>query len=160
MARTLIYLKERGIGTYDELTEKTRTVTSEYNGNQDRINEITSRQKEIAELQKKIGTYGKTKEKYSRYKELQKYKQTSWEKFRKTEHPAAAYYEAEYTDIALHLAAKNYFDEHGYKGKKKLPSGGFGQRPTSKKTAKAREQFCPFWATCVQVALLATSTTS
>jgi hypothetical protein len=122
MARTLIFLKERGIGTYDELAEKTRTVTSEYNGNQDRINEITSRQKEIAELQKKIGTYGKTKEKYSHYKKLQKYQQTSWEKFRKTEHPSVTYYEAERTDIALHEAAKKYFDEHGFKGNKKLPS--------------------------------------
>ena len=122
MARTLIYLKERGIGTYDELEQKTRLVTSEYNGNQGRIDEITSRQKEIAELQKKIGTYGKTKEKYARYKELQKYQQTSWEKFRKTEHPSVTYYNAEYTDIALHIAAKKYFDEHGYKGKKKLPS--------------------------------------
>jgi len=122
VARTLIFLKGRGIGTYDELAEKTRTVTSAYNGNQERINEINSRHKEISELQKKISTYGKTKEKYSRYKELQKYQQTSWEKFRKTEHPAAAYYEAEYTDIALHEAAKRYFDEHGYKGSKKLPS--------------------------------------
>jgi len=68
MARTLIYLKERGIVTYDELAEKTLTVTSEYNGNQDRINEINSWQKDIAEFQKKIGTYGKTKEKYSHYK--------------------------------------------------------------------------------------------
>ena len=122
MARTLIFLKERGIGTYDELTEKTRTVTSVYNGNQDRIYEISSRQKEIAALQKQIGTYGKTKDKYLRYKELQKYQQTSWERFRKAEHPAATYYEAEYTDIALHEATKRYFDEQGYKGKKKLPS--------------------------------------
>ena len=122
MARTLIFLKERGIGTYDELSEKTRAVTNDYNGNQDRINEITSRQKEIAELQKNIGTYGKTKEKYSHYKKLQKYEQTSWEKLRKAEHPAVTYYEAEYTDIALHEAAKKYFDEHGFKGNKKLPS--------------------------------------
>ena len=115
-------MKERGIGTYDELEQKTLLATSKYNGNQDRIDEIKTRQKEIAELQKKIGTYGKTKEKYSRYKELQKYQQTSWEKFRKTEHPATTYYEAEYTDIALHIAAKKYFDEQGYKGNKKLPS--------------------------------------
>jgi hypothetical protein len=106
MARTLIFLKERGIGTYDELAEQTRAVTKDYNGNQDRINEINSRQKEIAELQKKIGTYGKTKEKYSHYRKLQKYEQTAWEKFKKAEHPAVAYYESERTDIALHQAEK------------------------------------------------------
>ena len=122
MARTLIFLKERGIGTYEELTKKTQTVTDEYNGKQDLINEINFRLKEITELQKKIGTYGKTKEKYSHYKKLQKYEQTTWEKFRKTEHPAITYYEAERTDIALHQAAKKYFDEHGFKGKTKLPS--------------------------------------
>jgi hypothetical protein len=122
MARTLIFLKERGIETYDELAEKTRTVTSECNGNQTRINEISSRQKDITELQKKIGTYGKTKEAYSHYQKLKKYQQTSWEKFRKTEHPANTYYEAERTDITLHIAAKKYFDEHGFKGNNKLPS--------------------------------------
>ena len=122
MARTLIFLKEKGIGTYDELVKKSQTVTNDYNGNQTRINEINSRQKEIAELQRQIGTYSKTKDTYAHYKKLQKYELTTWEKFRKAEHPSITYYEAERTDIALHEMAKKYFDEHGFKGKKKLPT--------------------------------------
>jgi len=122
MARTLVWLQERGIDSRDLLNEKTSMATQTFNASQSRIKEIESRQKEISELQRHIGAYGKTKEAYAQYKRLKKHQPTAWEKFRKTEHPAVAYYEACRADITLHEAAKRYFDEHGFGKNKKIPA--------------------------------------
>ena len=67
-ARTLIFLKEQGIDSYDKLREKSCAASGEYNALSKRIREIESRQKEIGELQKQIGNYGKTREVYAKYK--------------------------------------------------------------------------------------------
>jgi hypothetical protein len=62
---------------------------------------------EITELQKHIGTYGKTRDVYA------KYKKSGWnEKF----------YEEHRAEITLHRSAKKYFDEAGYGKDKKLPT--------------------------------------
>jgi len=122
MARTLIFLKERGIGTYDELNKKIRTMDSEHDGKTMRIKEIETRQKEISELQQNIGTYNKTKDTYNEYRRLKKYQQTKWEKFRNVRHPADVYYDANDADIIHCQAAKKYFDEHGYGKDKKIPT--------------------------------------
>jgi hypothetical protein len=73
----------------------------------------------ITELQKYIGTYAKTKNVYAEYQRVKKYQPTAWEKFRNSEHPAVAFYEANRADITLHEAAKKHFDSLGLK---KLPS--------------------------------------
>ncbi|MCD8337064.1 MAG: hypothetical protein LUD18_07290 [Lachnospiraceae bacterium] len=52
---------------------------------------------EITELQKQIGAYGKTRDIYVQYKKLPKNKQ-------------AEFYEEHRSDIAIHEAAKKYFD--------------------------------------------------
>ena len=122
MARTLIFLKEKGIGTYEELTAKINSASMSFNDNQNRIKEIEERLKNISELQRQIGIYGKTKDVYTEYKQTKKYQLTAWEKFRKAEHPSVAYYEANRADIVLHKAAKKYFDEHGFSKKKKIPT--------------------------------------
>jgi len=106
-AQTLIYLQENGIDSYDELAKKSADASSNFNGRLNRIKEIDSRQKEISELQKHMGTYGKTKDIYSQY-----IKSGRNEKF----------YEEHRADITLHQAAKNYFDSLGYDKNKKLPS--------------------------------------
>jgi hypothetical protein len=62
---------------------------------------------EISELQKQIGTYGKTREIYSQY-----IKSGRNEKF----------YEEHRADITLHMAAKKHFDSLGYGKNKKLPT--------------------------------------
>ncbi|MCL2049460.1 MAG: relaxase/mobilization nuclease domain-containing protein [Defluviitaleaceae bacterium] len=62
MARTLIFMRDSGIGTYDELNAKIRTLDGEHDGKSTRIKEIETRQKEISELQRNIGTYNKTKD--------------------------------------------------------------------------------------------------
>jgi len=122
MARTLIYLNERGIDSREKLDEKVDEAKSGYNGRQDRIKEIESRMKEITELQRHIGTYSKKKDVYAEYQKLKKYQPTKWEKFRNATHPADEFYEANRADITLVQAAKNYFDTNGYGKNKKLPT--------------------------------------
>ena len=104
-ARTLIFLKEHGIDSYDELREKSDAAYSNFHRISSRLKQIESRQKEIADLQKEIGTYGKTRDTYA------KYKASGWDN---------DFFEINRADISLHKAAKKYFDEHHFKGK--LPS--------------------------------------
>ena len=122
MARTLIFLQENGVGTYEELNEKIRTMGNEHDSRSVRLKEIEARQAEIKELQKQIGTYSKTKDKFNEHRRQKKYKQTWWEKVRKETHPAEVYYQANTADIILCQAAKKYFDEHGYGKNKKIPT--------------------------------------
>jgi len=104
-ARTLIFLKEHGIDSYDELREKSSAASGEYHQLSTRLKEIGDRQKAIKELEYEIGNYGKTRSVYDAYIRSGRDK---------------AFYEANVSDILLHKAAKKYFDEHSMKGK--LPS--------------------------------------
>jgi len=88
MARTLIYLNEKGIGTREELDERISEAKGSYNGRQGRIKEIEARQKEISELQRHIGTYSKKKDAYNEWQKLKKYQPTKLEQFRNATHPA------------------------------------------------------------------------
>ena len=103
-ARTLIYLQEQGIDSYDELREKSDAAFSNFHQLSSRLKEIETRQKDISELQKQIGYYGKTRDTYAQYRA------SKWDK---------GFYEINRTDITLHKAAKEYFDGLGIK---KLPS--------------------------------------
>jgi len=114
MARTLIFLQERGLETYDALVEKGNAFAIAHNKRTGHIREIEAKQKEISELQKQIGVYGKTKDTYLIYRKLKNEPQSAWAKFRNAEHPADLFYESNCADIILHEAAKKYFDEHGY----------------------------------------------
>lgn len=107
-ARTLIFLQEHGIDSYDELCEKASTASGEFHKLSKRIKEIETRQKEITELQKQIGTYGKTLGTYRRYRNIKNQKDRD------------AFYDVNSADIILHRAAKKYFDEHDFNDK--LPS--------------------------------------
>jgi predicted nucleic acid-binding Zn-ribbon protein len=66
------------------------------------IRETESKQKDIADLQKQIGTYGKTRKVYEAYRK------SGWD---------SGFYEANRADITLHRASKKYFDAQGLKGK-------------------------------------------
>ena len=103
-ARTLIYLKENGIDSYDDLVKKASSASGDFGSKLKRIKEIEPRQKEISELQKQIGTYGKTRDIYA------KYKASGWDR---------GFYDIHAADIILHRAAKKHFNELGLK---KLPS--------------------------------------
>ena len=106
-ARTLIYLQENGIGSYNDLAKKSAAVSSDYNGRLNRIKEIEARQKEISALQKQIGTYKKTKEIYKAHIKSGR---------------DQSFYDVRATDIILHEAAKKHFNSFGYGKNEKLPS--------------------------------------
>ena len=103
-AKTLIFLKENGIDSYEDLVKKSSLASGDFANLTKRIREIEVRQKEISELQKQIGTYGKTRDIY------EKYKKSGWDR---------GFYDIHAADIILHRAAKKYFNELGMK---KLPS--------------------------------------
>ena len=103
-ARTLIFLKENGIDSYDELNKTSTDLSSEFSALTKRIKEIETKQKENNELQKYIGNYGKTRDIYKRYVASGR---------------SRDFYDVHATEIILHQAAKKHFDELGVK---KLPS--------------------------------------
>ena len=103
-ARTLLFLKENGIDSYDDLVKKAAAASVEFDGRMAKIKETEKRMAEITELQKHIGTYGKTRDVYT------KYKASGWN---------PGFYEDNRADITLHRAAKKHFDDLKIK---KLPA--------------------------------------
>jgi hypothetical protein len=103
-AKTLIFLQEKGIDSYDDLVVKSAAASENFNALTKKIKDIEPRLKEIAELQKYIGQYRKTRDVYAQYKES-KY--------------SRKFYDEHTSEIILHKAAKKYFDGLGLK---KLPT--------------------------------------
>lgn len=60
-SKTLIFLKENDIDSYDDLIKKSAAASGEFNERSTKIKAIEKRLAEISELQKYIGTYGKTR---------------------------------------------------------------------------------------------------
>jgi len=106
-SKTLLFLKENGIDNYEELVKKSSSASGDFAILTKKIKAAETRMEEISALQKHIGTYGKTREIFSRYK-----KSGYSEKF----------YEENRADITLHRAAKKHFDDLGYDKDKKLPT--------------------------------------
>ena len=102
-AKTLVFLQENGIDSYEDLKKKSSSAPGDFSARTSRIKEIEARLKEIAELQKQIGTYSKTREVFAGYRA------SGW---------SARYNDIHAADIILHRAAKKYFDGLGLK---KLP---------------------------------------
>jgi Relaxase/Mobilisation nuclease domain. len=103
-AKTLIYLQENDITDMDLLDERVEKAKSDFNDISDQVHASDKRMKEITELQRHIGTYGKTKDIYAGYRNSG-YSQK--------------YLSAHEPDIIRHKAAKKYFDGLGLQ---KLPS--------------------------------------
>ena len=122
MAKTLLFLQERGLDDYDLLTAKTNEVSAGFSVKATRIKEIESRLKDISELQRHIGAYSKHRETYAEYLRLKKIPLTSFQKLKKIAHPSDEFYEKNYQGIALYKASKKFFGEQGYVGDKKLPT--------------------------------------
>jgi len=106
-AKTLIFLKENGIASFEDLAKKSAVATADFNQLVNEIKDIEAKQKakqkEISELQKQIGIYAKTRDIYA------KYKASGWNNEFFTIHSA---------DIIRHQSAKKYFSE---KAPGKLP---------------------------------------
>ena len=99
-------MKENGIDSYDDLVKKSSSSSSDFSALTKKIKDTEKHMTDISELQKQIGTYGKTRDIFAQYKK------SGWsEKF----------YEEHRADITLHQAAKKYFDDLGYGKDKKLP---------------------------------------
>ncbi|MCD8367236.1 MAG: relaxase/mobilization nuclease domain-containing protein [Clostridiales bacterium] len=106
IAQTVLWMKEHSITDVEKLTVECDAAVERYHKLADKTKANEARMKEITEMQRQIGIYGKTREVYLQYKKLPQKKQ-------------AAFYEAHRSDIMLHEAAKRYFDSLGLE---KLPS--------------------------------------
>ena len=106
MAKTVIYLQEKGLTDFGELEKTCDAAVQKFNDLADQSKAASARMKDISELQKHIGAYGKTREIFAQYRKLTGRKR---EKF----------YEQHSSEITACQAAKRYFDSLGLK---KLPS--------------------------------------
>ena len=101
-AKTVLWLQENGIDTYDDLKARAASASGEHRRLAQEIRDLDAKQKDISDLQKQIGTYGKTRAVY------EKYRASGWDR---------DFFEANRADITLHRAAKKFFDSQNLKGK-------------------------------------------
>ena len=94
-AQTLLFLQDNDITEYDMLSDKAQQAKDNFNNISERIKVADTRMKEITQLQKHIGSYGKTKDTYTAYRK------TGYSKKFFTDHE---------DEIIRHKAAKKYFD--------------------------------------------------
>ena len=106
MAKTVMYLQEKGLTDFGELEKACDAAVRKFNDLSDQTKAAGARMKDISELQKHIGAYIKTRDIYAQYRKLPLRKQ---EKF----------YNEHSNEIRSCQAAKRYFDSLGLK---KLPS--------------------------------------
>ena len=106
MAKTLIYLEERGLTDFRELEKACDAAAQKFNDLGNQMKAANKRMKDISELQRHIGTYSKTREIYAQYRKLTGRKQ-------------AKFYEQHTREIEDCKETKRYFSSLGLK---KLPS--------------------------------------
>lgn len=109
MAKTLIYLQEHGLTDYDALAAAGDDAVAEHRRVSDTTKANDARMKAVAELQKHIGAYIKTKDVYARYVKGGK---------------KDSFYEAHRADIVTCEAAKKHFNACGYGKGVKIPAMG------------------------------------
>ena len=98
LSQAVLYLKEHGDLSYEELKERTAAAVTRFNELSAEIKDLESQMTANAELQKQIVNYAKTRAVYAEYRKAGYSK-----KFR----------EAHAADILIHQAAKKYFDSLG-----------------------------------------------
>lgn len=104
LSQAVIYLKEHGNMSYEDLQERTVAVTERFNALSTQIKDMESKMTANGELQKQIVNYAKTRAVYIEYRKA------GYSKKFRSEHE---------TEILLHQAAKKHFDSLGIT---KLPS--------------------------------------
>lgn len=104
LSQAVIYLKEHGNMSYEDLQERTAAVTESFNVLSAQIKDLESQMTANGELQKQIVNYAKTRAVYIEYRKA------GYSKKFRAEHEA---------EILLHQAAKKHFDSLGIT---KLPS--------------------------------------
>ena len=103
LSQAVLYLKEHGDMSYEELKKRTDEFVTKFNELSGEIKELESQMSDNAELQKQIVNYAKTRAVYVEYRKA------GYGKKYRAEHEA---------DILIHQAAKQYFDKLGLE---KLP---------------------------------------
>ena len=98
LSQAVLYLREHGDLSYEELKERTAAAVTRFNELSAEIKDLESQMTANAELQKQIVNYAKTRAVYAEYRKAGYSK-----KFR----------EAHEADILIHQAAKKYFDSLG-----------------------------------------------
>ena len=106
MAKTMNYLREHGLLAYPDLKAACDAATQKYHDLSNRTKASETKMREIAELQRHIGTYCKTREVYAQYRKLPPKKQEE-------------FYAGHASAIISCEAAKRFFDGLGLK---KLPT--------------------------------------
>ena len=106
MAKTVMYLQENNLTDLGELGKACDASAQEFNDLSGKMKAASERMKDISELQKHIGTFGKTREIYSQYRKLTGKKQ-------------ARFYDEHSSEITACQAAKRHFDSLSLK---KLPT--------------------------------------
>ncbi len=104
LSQAVIYLKENGDMSYEELRQRVDTATADFNRLSSELKNLESQMNTNGELQKQIANYAKTRAVYVEYRKA------GYSKKFRAEHEA---------DILIHQAAKRHFDELGIT---KLPS--------------------------------------
>lgn len=95
LSQAVMYLKEHGDMSYEDLKEKTSAETARFNDLLGKIKSLEEQMTANSELQKQIVTYAKTRATYIEYRKA------GYSKRFRAKHEA---------DILLHQAAKKYFD--------------------------------------------------
>ena len=101
-----MYLQEKNLTDLEELEKACDAAAQKFNDLSDQTKAANARMKDISELQKHIGAYGKTREIYAQYRKL-------------TGRKRDKFYEQHSGEIMSCQAAKRYFNSLGLK---KLPS--------------------------------------
>lgn len=107
MARTLVFLQESGVESFEALAETADAATAEFDRRLDSIKADEKRMAEISELQKHIGAYKRTLDVYREYR---------------AGGQRENYYNEHAAELLLHKAARVHFDSISSNGSKKLPS--------------------------------------
>ena len=118
MAKTLLFLQENKIESYQSLCDITDKAAEKYHGLRTEIKKREETLDTISQLRSQIITYVKTKDVYSEYRKH------GYSKY---------FYEIHRSEIELHKAAKKYFDQLGLE---KLPR----VRTLNEEFAKALEE--------------------
>lgn len=107
MAKAVLYLKEHGIDSYEDLVQKTEEATNRVNTLRAEIRAAEKRMKEISALRTQIIHYAKTRKVYADYRAY------GYSKKFYAEHEA---------EIEMHKQAKAYFDKQAEPRQNPLPS--------------------------------------
>lgn len=105
MAEALMVYEREGFQSMEELDAKVHAVTAEFDATADLLKNTEAQLRETKAMKQHILNYGRTREVYAAYK--------------KSKNPEA-FYEEHRADLAMHLAAKKYFDESGLKALPKV----------------------------------------